>query len=79
MATDTANIGINHGISYNKELVIPQFADVETMNAYIPKRAGALAQVGEDTYIWTGSEWVKIAKETDISASTFRADTLNDL
>lgn len=78
MAT-ISNIGINHPISYNKELVIPKFSDLATMNDYMPARAGALAQVGEDTYTWTGSEWVKIAKETDISASTFRADTLSDL
>lgn len=78
MAT-ISNIGINHPISYNKELVIPEFTDEATLNAYTPARAGALAQVDKDTYKYDGDEWVKIAATSDISASTFRADTLSDL
>lgn len=78
MATDTSNIGINHGISYNKELVIPQFPDVDTMNAYLPKRAGALAQVGTDTYSYDGTNWVKFSNNNNTGGSTYRG-SINDL
>lgn len=78
MASTISNIGINHAISYNKELVIPAFSDVNTMNGYTPARAGALAQVGTDTYKYDGSQWVKFSDTNNTGGSTYRG-SINDL
>lgn len=59
-------------------LGLPTFDTDEELNENIPDETG-LAYKGGYLYGYDGTKWVKIANESDISASTFRADTLNDL
>lgn len=72
------NIAFNHAMTFNKEMVIPNFDSVDDLNAYTPARAGALAQVDKDTYKYDGTDWVKFSDTNNSGGSTYRG-TLDDI
>jgi hypothetical protein len=72
------NIAFNHAMSFNKEIIIPSFDTVSDLNAYTPARAGALAQVGTDTYKYDGTAWARFSDTTNTGGTNYRG-SINDL
>jgi hypothetical protein len=72
------NLTFEQPMTFNKEVVIPNFDTTDDMNDYTPARAGALAQVGTDTYKYDGSQWVKFSDTENTGGSTYRG-SIDDL
>jgi hypothetical protein len=70
----TANKSNYQPTTYETELIIPQFDTETLLNAYTPARAGALAQVGTDTYKYDGTSWAKFADASNQGGSTYRGE-----
>lgn len=67
------NITFEQPMTFNKEIVMPQFVDVATLNAYVPARAGALANVSDAIYKYTSTGWVEM-NDANSSGATLRGD-----